>query len=268
MDRKNIGHIQIDRRVQAGGSLNKSRYATGRDAVPLHPAPHLGLPAAQQLRSGSLPTEALDQSLNDVDIAHCGKTNTAKIRKLSIAICGSNARKMARPKKGAEKPRSERPDWALRIVEAREAKGWDQGKLGSEVGRSQTAISDYERGRSEPDIATFHRLAENLGVNVAWLILGQGAREPQEGDAAAQAIAERQKENRHFGRALIGTARMFIEEGFDPDALVLVRIAGRIARSAEGASDQLQAREQIDRAIEAERLEWREGLEALTKNRM
>lgn len=166
-----------------------------------------------------------------------------------------------------EKPRSERPDWALRIVEAREAIGWDQTELGSKVAKSQKAISDYERGRSEPDIATFRGLAKHLNINVAWLILGQGPREPQEGDAAAQAIAERQKENRHFGRALIGAARMLAEEGFDPDALALVRIAGRIARSAEGLRDQLQARERIDRAIEAERLEWRQGLEALTKNR-
>ena len=174
---------------------------------------------------------------------------------------------MARPRKNIPN-QPPPPSWAQRLVDARTARGLTQAALAEAFGQSQSVVSDYERGRSEPNIDGWGRLARVLGVSPAWLAFGIGTREPHDGDANALRLTEGQKQDRHFSRALVAVARMLADEGLDADALLTVQLATRIAQAAQDATDNLEARDQIDRAIEAERLEIRQGLDALIKNRV
>jgi transcriptional regulator with XRE-family HTH domain len=58
----------------------------------------------------------------------------------------------------------ERPPWAIRLTELRTAKGLSQSALAAAADLSQSAIADYERGRSTPNIRMMSRLALALGV--------------------------------------------------------------------------------------------------------
>lgn len=51
-----------------------------------------------------------------------------------------------------------------RIKKAREAKGWSQGRLAGAINKGQTAISSWERGRTEPGREDVARIAEKLGI--------------------------------------------------------------------------------------------------------
>lgn len=59
-----------------------------------------------------------------------------------------------------------------RISAARKAAGVSQGKLGELVGASQTTLSSWERGRTEPTREDVQRIAAALGVPVASLEVG------------------------------------------------------------------------------------------------
>lgn len=59
-----------------------------------------------------------------------------------------------------------------RIKEARVARGWSQGQLGERAGVSQTGISSWERGRTEPTRDDVRRVAAALGVEVGEIELG------------------------------------------------------------------------------------------------
>lgn len=56
-----------------------------------------------------------------------------------------------------------------RIKAAREAKGESQGGLGSVVGKGQTTISSWERGRTEPTRDDVARIADYLRISIAEL---------------------------------------------------------------------------------------------------
>lgn len=58
----------------------------------------------------------------------------------------------------------------LRIADVRKAKGWSQKRLAEEIGKAQTTLSAWERGRKEePTRAEVDRIARALGVSVAEL---------------------------------------------------------------------------------------------------
>ena len=55
-------------------------------------------------------------------------------------------------------------DIGQRIRDARIAKHWSQARLSEEVGQSQTTISSWERGRTEPSRSDVERVARALGL--------------------------------------------------------------------------------------------------------
>ena len=57
-------------------------------------------------------------------------------------------------------------EFAARLRELREAKGWSQGELASRVGVSQDAIALWERGRREPSMGNFVAIARALEVSL------------------------------------------------------------------------------------------------------
>ena len=61
-----------------------------------------------------------------------------------------------------------------RIRQAREAKGLMQKQLGSLVGKSESAVSQWENGGiREIKGATLGKLASELGVSIDWLLSGE-----------------------------------------------------------------------------------------------
>lgn len=58
-----------------------------------------------------------------------------------------------------------------RIETARKARGWSQQRLADEVGKQQTTISSWERGRTEPTRDDVNRIAEALRLAVGELEL-------------------------------------------------------------------------------------------------
>lgn len=89
----------------------------------------------------------------------------------------------------------QRTDWnalhteglAQRFREMRGKLGFErQEDFAKSLGRSRNSISAYERGQAAPDGETLMRLAQ-LGVNIQWLLTGQGAM--RAGDDSLPAIA-------------------------------------------------------------------------------
>lgn len=68
--------------------------------------------------------------------------------------------------------------FAARLREARLAarsgSGMSQQEIAVALGLSQASISDYERGRRRPNLATLQTLARMLGVSADWLLAGEG----------------------------------------------------------------------------------------------
>ena len=69
---------------------------------------------------------------------------------------------------------------AERLRKAREARGWSQARLVNESGVGVATVSRAENGRFEPRQETARRLAEALGVRVAWLLTGEGPMEEEQ----------------------------------------------------------------------------------------
>lgn len=67
------------------------------------------------------------------------------------------------------------------IREYREERGWTQFELAVKVGVTPGAVSNWERGVSEPKVSQLRKLAALFGVRMDEIILI----EPQEGKAAA-----------------------------------------------------------------------------------
>lgn len=68
-----------------------------------------------------------------------------------------------------------------RLAQWRKSRGLSQRQLGAIIGRSQGYIGDVELGRAEPSRDLMQKLAEQCGINPAWLISGHGSMEwPEE----------------------------------------------------------------------------------------
>lgn len=57
-----------------------------------------------------------------------------------------------------------------RLRSARDDLGWSQSRLASELGITQPAIADWERGEKEPSARNLARLATALSVSTDWLL--------------------------------------------------------------------------------------------------
>lgn len=68
----------------------------------------------------------------------------------------------------------ERDELALRLrqalAEARNAAGLTQGELAKRLGRTQTFVSNYERGERRVDLPEFILIARELGVDARELL--------------------------------------------------------------------------------------------------
>jgi repressor LexA len=64
-----------------------------------------------------------------------------------------------------------------RIREARVERGWSQGRLGEELGVTQTAINYYENARRRIDVDSLMRVAEALGRPMEYFT-GEAPRDP------------------------------------------------------------------------------------------
>jgi transcriptional regulator with XRE-family HTH domain len=51
------------------------------------------------------------------------------------------------------------------LIDARERHGWTQTELAHKVGRTQSFVSNYERGQRRVDVAEFILLARALGLD-------------------------------------------------------------------------------------------------------
>ena len=74
------------------------------------------------------------------------------------------------------------------IAEKRKEKGLTQAELALKMGVTDKAVSKWERDLSYPDVVSFPRLAEALGVSVDELMQG-GPAEPAPGQAPAAEAA-------------------------------------------------------------------------------
>ena len=60
----------------------------------------------------------------------------------------------------------------IKIKKYRKLRGVTQGKLAADLHISQTSVSKYERGLSEPDVAMLIALADYFNITVDELIRG------------------------------------------------------------------------------------------------
>lgn len=67
-----------------------------------------------------------------------------------------------------------------RMRRARKARRWSARILAAEVGRPQSSIYGYEKGRVDPGLTVAKRIADVLGVTLDGLLAGPG----HDGDGA------------------------------------------------------------------------------------
>ncbi len=82
-----------------------------------------------------------------------------------------------------------------RIIELRAEKNISQVQLASEIGMTGQALSYYERGKREPKLETWQKLADYFGVSVGYL---QGIKDKYTGvmaDSERQVRRNKIKEN-------------------------------------------------------------------------
>ena len=60
-----------------------------------------------------------------------------------------------------------------RIAQARRAAGLSQEQLGEQLGVSRQAVSKWESGAANPDVAYLAAMCRELGVSSDWLLLGE-----------------------------------------------------------------------------------------------
>jgi transcriptional regulator with XRE-family HTH domain len=161
-------------------------------------------------------------------------------------------------------PLEKRPEWARRLVQAREAAGMTQAELSEASKIPQQSIGGYEAGRTEPDIAKVKILADKLGVDPGWIAFG----DPDKSDAPLGANIERYQKDEAFIPTFFRTAAMLRDEGFDDDLHFAVRLAVKFLEQAKRGSDVLSLRERIDAAVTAERLQLRDARAILKKDRI
>ena len=65
-----------------------------------------------------------------------------------------------------------------RLKSAREAAGKTQKKLGSELSKTDAAVSQWERGENLPDVEACFLLPDLINVTFMWLFYNRGERQP------------------------------------------------------------------------------------------
>lgn len=162
-------------------------------------------------------------------------------------------------------PIEDRPGWARRLINAREAAGKTQGELAAGTGIPQTTIGGYETGGAEPDIAVIKALADYLGADPGWIAFG----DPDQDDAPmVGAVIERYKKDEAFVSTFLKTAAMLGDEGFNADMHYTVRLTLRLLEQVKRGSQVTSLRERIDAAVLAERLQIRADFLAMQKRRV
>lgn len=58
----------------------------------------------------------------------------------------------------------------VRLRQIREQRGWTQTQLADKLDISKALLNNYETGRHTPQFKKLPRLAQVLGVDVAWLM--------------------------------------------------------------------------------------------------
>lgn len=104
-----------------------------------------------------------------------------------------------------------------RLKQVRERMGWSQRRLADEVGCSQQAILDYEKGRRRPAGDILVRLAVALGVSGSWL-LGE---------------SDDPTRNDRLPRGWVQAVEGWIAIGLTPSDVQQAVRAWRVARGAE-----------------------------------
>ena len=61
-----------------------------------------------------------------------------------------------------------------RLKKARKAKNLTQKQLAESIGINQKQYQHWERGRAEPSFDKVQRLSYILGINIEWLLYGNG----------------------------------------------------------------------------------------------
>jgi transcriptional regulator with XRE-family HTH domain len=67
-------------------------------------------------------------------------------------------------------------EFARRLKELREARGWTWYRLAKESGISTDGIAKMERPGTDPKLSTLHKLAAAFGIDVAELLAGVEAK--------------------------------------------------------------------------------------------
>ena len=83
-----------------------------------------------------------------------------------------------------------------RIALARKQAGLSQEQLGEQLGVSRQAVSKWESGQTNPDVAYIAELCRLFGVSSDWLLLGReerqaGQQAPRISEAELQRTADR-----------------------------------------------------------------------------
>lgn len=84
---------------------------------------------------------------------------------------------------------TETEEVGVRLKRAREARGLSQVALAKLADVDQTAVSKAERGKLKAGAATLGRMADALGVSVAWLRTGVGAGPVAEDQSGTRRVA-------------------------------------------------------------------------------
>ena len=58
----------------------------------------------------------------------------------------------------------------LRIKEAREARGWTQERLASEINTTQQTVQRWESGQTDPKSSTIKDISKALGITVSFIM--------------------------------------------------------------------------------------------------
>lgn len=69
--------------------------------------------------------------------------------------------------------KKEIPSIVATLTALRIRRGWSQGAIGKKVGTSQSAISDIEKGVTNPTLATLERLGDVYGLKLIWTFDGE-----------------------------------------------------------------------------------------------
>lgn len=88
-----------------------------------------------------------------------------------------------------------------RIREARKNKGLTQEQLGHLIGVAKTTIAGYEKNR-EPTAAKLGEIADNLGIDVNFLLQDEMKNSPTPANAEAGELNKEEQELVHNYRAL------------------------------------------------------------------